>query len=60
MLTVGDNEEKNITVSLRTRENQVIGEMTLEKFIDDALKEINKFFKCHFSYHLVFSCSKRL
>lgn len=41
MLTVGDNEEKNNTVSLRTRENLVVGEISIEKFIEDALKEIN-------------------
>lgn len=41
MLTVGDSEEKNNTVSLRTRENLVVGEITLDKFIQDALKEIN-------------------
>lgn len=41
MLTVGDSEERNNTVSLRTRENLVVGEVALNDFIESALEEIN-------------------
>lgn len=40
MLTVGDSEEKNNTVSLRTRENLVVGEIAIDTFIKSAINEI--------------------
>ncbi len=39
MLTVGDQEEKNQTISLRTRDNIVHGELTLTQFLDKIVKE---------------------
>lgn len=41
MLTVGDKELENKTVSIRTRDNIVHGEMKIESFIEVALKENN-------------------
>ena len=38
ILVVGDNEQKNGTVNIRTRDNKVHG----EKKIDDFLKELRK------------------
>jgi threonyl-tRNA synthetase len=39
MLTIGDQECENKTVSLRSRDNIVFGEMSLEKFLETAEKE---------------------
>lgn len=39
MLTVGDKEMKNNTITLRTRDNVVHGEKKLEEFIKKAIKE---------------------
>lgn len=42
MLTIGDKELENQTVSLRTRDNIVHGEITVENFLSKTLKEKNK------------------
>lgn len=39
MLTLGDLESEHGTISLRTRDNVVHGEMQLEEFLEKALKE---------------------
>ncbi len=39
MLTIGDHECENKTVSLRSRDNVVYGEMPLKKFLESAEKE---------------------
>lgn len=39
MLTIGDHECENKTVSLRSRDNVVYGEMPLSKFLESAEKE---------------------
>ena len=39
MLTIGDQECENKTISLRSRENVVFGEMTLQAFLEKAEKE---------------------
>jgi threonyl-tRNA synthetase len=39
MLTVGDQEMQNETLSLRTRENLVVGEMNLDSFKEAVTKE---------------------
>ncbi len=39
MLTIGDQECEKKTISLRTRDNVVVGEMSLEKFLEGAEKE---------------------
>lgn len=41
MLTVGDQEVENQTIALRTRDNVVHGEMSLETFINAVEKEKN-------------------
>jgi threonyl-tRNA synthetase len=41
MLTVGDNEEQNGTVSLRTRDNVVHGELPLAQFLEKCIEEKN-------------------
>lgn len=42
MLTLGDKEEENRTINLRTRNNVVHGEMTLDDFITAITKEKNE------------------
>lgn len=42
MLTVGDKEMENKTVSLRTRENIVHGEISPQLFLEDLKEEIEK------------------
>ena len=42
MLTVGDKEIESKTVSLRTRDNVVHGEMTLSHFLSAIEKEKNE------------------
>lgn len=42
MLTVGDKEVKNSTISLRTRDNIVHGEITLSKFLEKVSIEKNE------------------
>jgi threonyl-tRNA synthetase len=50
MLTIGDQECENKTVSLRSRENIVFGEMSLDKFLEIAEKEYKeKSLKPHFT-----------
>jgi len=39
MLTIGDQECEHKTISLRSRENIVFGEMTIESFLEKAEKE---------------------
>jgi len=39
MLTIGDNEMENKTISLRTRDNVVHGEMEMEPFLQKIKKE---------------------
>ena len=39
MLTVGDEEIKTKTVSLRTRDNAVHGKITIDNFIEKIVKE---------------------
>lgn len=39
MLTLGDREEQNKTIALRTRDNQVLGEITLDHFLAMVNKE---------------------
>jgi len=41
MLTIGDKESKNKTITLRTRENVVVGEMKVKNFIDKIVPEFN-------------------
>ncbi|MGM5481891.1 MAG: threonine--tRNA ligase [Nanobdellota archaeon] len=40
ILVIGENEEKNNTVNVRTRNNEVQGEVELQKFIDDLFEEV--------------------
>jgi threonyl-tRNA synthetase len=40
ILVVGDNEEKNGTVNVRTRDNKIHGEKKVDKFIEELVKEI--------------------
>ncbi len=42
MLTVGDKEMENGTIALRTRDNVVHGEMSLETFLDAIKKELTE------------------
>ena len=42
ILVVGDNEQKNRTVNVRTRDNKVHGERKVEEFLKDVLKEIGE------------------
>lgn len=42
ILTLGDKEEENRTISLRTRNNIVHGEITLDAFISAITKEKNE------------------
>ncbi len=42
MLTIGDVEMENKTLSVRTRDNKVIGEMNVEAFIEAISKEFNE------------------
>ena len=39
MITVGDKELENKTISLRTRDNIVHGEMQLDDFVDQLVAE---------------------
>ena len=43
MLTVGDQEVKNKTITLRTRDNVVRGELKLTEFIGNITKERNQY-----------------
>lgn len=40
ILVVGDNEQKNNTVNVRTRDNKVLGEKKLDEFLKELEKEI--------------------
>lgn len=40
MLTIGDKECENRTITLRTRDNIVHGEMTIEAFLEKAVNEL--------------------
>jgi threonyl-tRNA synthetase len=40
ILVIGDNEKKNKTVNVRTRDNKVHGEKKVDKFIQELLKEV--------------------
>lgn len=42
ILIVGDNEQENKTVNVRTRDNQVHGEKPLEQFINELQDEISE------------------
>jgi threonyl-tRNA synthetase len=42
ILVVGDSEETNNSVNVRTRDNHVHGEVKVETFIKERLEEINK------------------
>jgi threonyl-tRNA synthetase len=42
ILVVGDNEEKNMTVNVRTRDNVVHGEKNIDKFLFEVLGEIRE------------------
>ncbi len=42
MLTVGDKESSNHTINLRTRQNKVIGEISLDEFLKGIKKEKEK------------------
>ncbi|MEA3430807.1 MAG: threonine--tRNA ligase [Nanoarchaeota archaeon] len=40
ILVIGDSEQKNKTVNIRTRDNEVLGEAKLNKLIKDMKKEV--------------------
>ena len=42
ILVVGDSEEKNKTINIRTRNNEILGEKDLDSFIKDLKEEIEK------------------
>jgi threonyl-tRNA synthetase len=42
MLTIGDQECENKTISLRSRDNIVYGEMQVNQFIEKAEKEFKE------------------
>ena len=42
MLTIGDVEMENKTLSVRTRDNKVVGEMNVDAFIEAITKEFNE------------------
>lgn len=42
IIVVGDNEEKNQTINVRTRNNQILGEKNIDAFIKELLEEIKE------------------
>lgn len=42
ILVVGDSEEKNKTINIRTRNNEILGEKDLDSFIKDLREEVEK------------------
>jgi len=42
ILVVGDKEEENKTINIRTRNNEILGEKDLDSFIKDLKEEIKK------------------
>ena len=42
ILVVGDSEEKNKTINIRTRNNEILGEKDINSFIKDLREEIEK------------------
>ena len=42
MLTIGDVEVENKNLSVRTRENKVVGQMEVEEFINAIMKEFEE------------------
>jgi threonyl-tRNA synthetase len=41
ILVVGEKEQDNNTVNIRTRDNKVLGERLVKEFIDECVEEIN-------------------
>ncbi len=42
ILVVGDSEEKNKTINIRTRNNEILGEKDINSFIKDLREEVEK------------------
>ncbi len=42
ILVVGDKEQENKTINVRTRDNKILGEKNIDEFIKDILKEIEE------------------
>ena len=42
ILVVGDSEEKNKTINIRTRNNEILGEKDLDSFVKDLREEVEK------------------
>jgi len=42
ILVVGDQEEKNKTVNVRTRDNKILGEKKTEEFVKELVEELNE------------------